>query len=283
MDDASIHAALDQLPLLQGMPDDVRAEIARVLVAVSEVMDVDVGKGLIQEGALGGTTGYVLLTGAVEVERAGAAPVRVAAPVLLGEMQQFNPQAFRTATVTATEPGKALRFRWPQFYAHARLTLREEAQTLLLAQLERLVWDRFHTGAVLDVPLFRALPNSWRLRAALLLVWIAHLRDYPGGSLLIEKGRPCGAMGHLLIKGTVALISGDQTRQVLTAPDLIGLHPDFDPDRVWTATARAQDDAASYVFSWQEYLAILERRLKPEEYAAFLTAARQAKQEHFAY
>lgn len=283
MDNATIQAALERLPLLEAMPEHVRADVMQVMTAVSEVVDVNPGKALIQEGALGGTTGYVLLTGAVEVERTGSPPVPVAAPAILGEMQQFNPQALRTATVTGAEAGAALRFRWPQFYAHARMALGEEAQGQLLAQLERLVWDRFHSGAVLDVALFRTLPNGLSLRAALSLVWNARLHDYPPGAILVEKDQPCGSVGHLLIKGAVALVSGDQTRHTLTAPDLIGVHPDFDPDRAWTATARAQDDATAYTFSWQEYMATLQRRLTSDEYATFLAAARQAKERHFAY
>jgi len=282
MDAAVVREALMGLSLLAGMPEDVRVEVAEALVGVSELVAPEKGKALFQEGAIGGARGYVLLTGAVVVNREGAEPVQVSAPAVLGEMQQFSLQQYRTATVTVSKSGYALAFDWADFYARARSTLGDEAQGMLLAQIERLVWDRVHSGAVLDVAFFRALPKDWRVRAALLLVWVARPRDFPAGAVLFEEGRPCAGAGYLLIKGSVSLSVSNRQPHVVRAPDLIGVHSEFDPDRRWTATARAMEDVAAYLFSWQEYTVILQRRLDPEAYETFLDIARRAREHHFA-
>lgn len=283
MDTTTALTLLRQLPLVCAMPEETRDTLATLFLEISEAEPLTVGDKLIQEGALGGATGYVLLEGAVEASRECAPAVRLRAPALFGEMQQFNPEALRTATVSVTEGGSALKFLWQDLYAGAREVLDKVNQARFLEAVEQMVWERFHAGTVAGLALFRQLPDRLRLRSSLHLLWIAQPRRFEDGETLFAEGEACGDVGFQLNSGTVTLLAGGKVRATLQAPELIGVMPDFDPERTWTATARAEGSICACRFSWQEYMARLQESLAPDEYAAFHDAAREAQREHFAW
>ncbi len=272
-----------RLPLVAAMPPATQDNLAGLFVDVSEVVPLTPGEALIHEGALGGSAGYLLLEGAVEVTRECAPAVQLKAPALFGEMQQFNPQALRTATVTPTAPGSALKFTWQELYTRARDALSKADQEHFANAIEESVWERFHADALADMPLFRRLPDRLRLRASLNLMWVARPRRYGDGEELFAQGEPCGDVGFQLTDGSVSLFSGGQKTATLHAPALLGVMPEFDPDRMWTATARAQGPASACRFSWQEYMVRLKETLSAEDHAVFCEAARAAVDEHFAW
>ncbi|MFP4502243.1 MAG: cyclic nucleotide-binding domain-containing protein [Candidatus Hydrogenedentota bacterium] len=270
------------LPLFDAMPPALRNRAAAALSAVSQEVAFAQGEALIEEGALSASAGYVLLDGRVEVTRAGMEAVTVPAPALLGEMQQFHPLGQRTATVRATGPVQALRFPWQAFYDRAKQTLNVSEVAQLIGAIEYCVRERFHAEQVIELPLFQNLPANVKLSASLLLMWEGTPVRCNDGDTLFRQGDMCGAKGYVLLSGRVKLVSGG-AMHMEEAPALLGVMPDFDPDLTWSATATADGVAEVLAFSWQNYLAMLQQRATPEEYAIFLEAARTAATRAFAH
>jgi len=271
------------LPLLAQVPGPARERIAELFLGVSRVLDLEAGDILIQEGALGGTAGYILVHGQVSVERRGAPEVRLDSPALLGEMQQFNPQEQRTATVTAENNGVALKFGWLDLYARAKEALSEDEQHLLLAAIERCVWERFHEEVLLDLPLLRGLPDQLRLQICILLHWLAQPVTARAGETLFVQGATCGGHGYLLIEGKVALLAGGQTLGQVQAPSILGIFPAFDPDASWTATARATEGVSALKFNWQALDLLLAQWLSAQGREQFRTALDAAQDRDFVH
>ncbi len=267
------------LPLFEGLEEACRKPIAELLLRLSREMTLDDGEQLIQEGALGGTAGFILMAGQVLVERSGAAPITVCAPALLGEMQQFNPQSLRTASVCAQGEAVVLRFGWQELYAQARLELEETIQGLLLGAIERCVWERFHEGALLDLPLLRRLPDQLRLQIALMLHWVAQPVFFEPGETLFRSGELCGSHGFLLLTGSVNLGGRGQ----VNAPALLGILPQFEPDLTWRATATAETAVSGLKFNWQALNLLIEQRLAPATRALFDAAVAAARVQEFCH
>lgn len=271
------------LPLLAQIPLSARDRIAELFLGVSRSMEMEGGDILIQEGALGGTAGYVLVKGQVTVERTGTPALLLDAPALLGEMQQFNPQALRTATVIAESDAVALKFGWPDLYARAKEMLSKDEQHLLLAALEHCVWERFHEEVLLDLPLLRGLPDQLRLQICILLHWLAQRVTVPKDETLFLQGETCGGRGYLLLEGNAVLISGGQTRGQVHAPDILGIFPEFDPDASWTASARANEPVSALKFNWQELDLLLAQRLSASGLEQFRAALVKAQERDFVH
>jgi len=271
------------LALLQAMPEDTQEEVAGLFVQVSEKIAFSDGEVVLHEGDLGGAAGFVLLDGLVEVERANAAPIRMQAPALLGEMHQFNPRAQRTATVRAKGFAVALKFSWQELYGRAKADLSERRQHLLMDGIERMVWQRFDRETLMDLALFRGLTDKLKLRVCLLLQWIAEPRSLKDGAVLFKQKEMCGAMGYLLTAGRMQISVAGQASRVLTAPDMVGVMPVFDPDLQWRATAAAQGDVQLLRFSWQHYVAMLQQRLTPGEQQQFADSLKAHAASHFVH
>lgn len=269
MNESELASRLRELPLIRPLPEDAKARAAGVFLRVSKTMMYEDGDSLIKERALGGQDGYVLLEGEVVIHKEAKAPVVVAAPALLGEMLQFNPRAQRTATVRARGQATALKFPWEEFYAQAKQTLSEAEKDLLLESIERSVWERFGRETIIDLALFNGLPDLLKLRACLVLQWIVQHRTLADGERLFAQDDMCGAIGYVVVQGAIRLVKTNYPPRIVDAPDVIGVMPRFDPGLQWSATATAQGDAQLLRFSWQEYTAMLQRRLTQQEYALF--------------
>lgn len=270
-----------QLPLLQFVPDSMRGRVAQLFAGVSSVISTTPGNALVRRGELGGDTGYVLLDGAAEVMRDDGASIRVDSPALLGEMYQFNPHAERTATVRAVEPGRALKFSWQAFYSQAKATLPEEEQGQMMGAIERCILERFDRGALLNLALFRGLPDELRLRVCLLLQWVTHPIAFRDGETLFEQGAMCGGEGYLLARGSVDLRKAGQFVETRSAPDLLGAMPEFDPDLRWTASATARGAVETLRFAWLELNALFVQRSTRKEQELFAQAIRANAASHF--
>ena len=121
-------SSLEAIPLLREMPDNARRQLIEMLLGTSEIAELEDGSALFHQGDLGGDAGFVLLSGTVRVEREGFPSVTMDAPAILGEIQQFNPRAQRTATVLAKGFVRTLRFSWQALYEKAREVLTHEEQ-----------------------------------------------------------------------------------------------------------------------------------------------------------
>ncbi|MBP8128105.1 MAG: cyclic nucleotide-binding domain-containing protein [Candidatus Hydrogenedentes bacterium] len=283
MERGEVLRTLQGLPLVQYIPEAQRGAVAALFADVSKEVALAPGEILIRQGELGGETGYVLVDGSVEVEPDAGAPIRLMAPALLGEMNQFNPQAQRTATVRALTPIHALRFAWPAFYAKARSSFSVAGQGLIVDAMERCVLERFHRSMLLDLALFEGLDDALKLRVCLLLQWVTQPVAFSSGQVLFEQGGMCGGEGWLLTHGEVELRMAGQTHDVRHAPDLLGVLPQFDPGLRWTATAAARGPVEALKFSWLEFNALFMQRAAAEAQAHFWVAVKNNAHRHFVH
>lgn len=270
-----------QLPLLGYVPDGMRGRIAQLFAGVSKVVATAPGDALVRRGELGGDTGYVLLDGAAEVIRDEGPPIRVDSPALLGEMYQFNPHAERTATVRALEAGRALKFSWQAFYGQAKAALPDEERGQLMGAIERCILERFDRGSLLNLALFRGLPDELRLRVCLLLQWVTHPIAFRDGDTVFEQGAMCGGESYLLARGNVDIRKAGVFVETRTAPDLLGVMPEFNPELRWTASAVARGAVETLRFAWLELNALFVQRSSQKEQGLFAAAVRSNASSHF--
>jgi CRP-like cAMP-binding protein len=274
---------LSGLPLLEPMPDEARRRVARLLVKVGERLTVPDGQVLIRQGDLGGEKGFALLDGNVVIEPLGSDRLTVSAPALLGEIQQFNPRAQRTATVRASGPVIALRFFWQDFYARAKEELTQDEQNRLMDSLEYTVCQRLACDTFADYPILGSLGASLCARVSIALHWIAQRINVPDGSILFEQNSLCGAAGYLLAEGTIQLQMAGRPCGVVTAPNVIGVMPAFDAGLRWSATAIARGPVQVLKFSWLNFMAMLEQRLSTEDLRQFTNAVQASAGSYFAH
>jgi hypothetical protein len=277
--DRSQTETIARLPLLASAPETLRQRIADIMGVVGEQAAVAQGEALLHEGHLGENLGYVLVEGAVTVEKAGTPPVRLNAPALFGEIQQFNPRAQRTATVRAVTPVVVIRFSWDSLYTRAKETLSEDEQHLLMDALERSACERLACEHLVDLAIHRGLAGPLKVRLSLALHWVAQTVTLTDGATLFEQNGLCGDAGYLLLHGAVELKSGGRLVRTLSAPIVIGIFPEFNPDLRWTATAIAKGDCEFRKFSWLNYQAALRRRLSQQEQRQFEAALEAAAAE----
>lgn len=282
MDESSQLEQLLALSLLSGMPEDTRVRVARLFLGAGQVEHLADGDTLLRQDALGGDTGYVILTGQVQVEKEGGS-LQVTAPALLGEMYHLNPHAHRTADVTAQGDVEALRFSWRALYQQAKQDLAPNEQMLLMSGIERTVLERFQREMLMDLPLFRGLPDHLRLRASLALLWLAHPVHLSDGELLFEQTGMCGDTGYLLTHGAIELSRAGQGTANVAPPNVIGVMPDFDPNLRWTATARAKGNTEVQRFAWLEFMRTLQQRLSTNEQQELDACIRKQMGAHFAH
>lgn len=272
---------LSELPLVQNMPDETKERVATLLLDVSKPVTWFEDDTLLHQGWLGGDAGFVLLEGNVEINKEGEDPIVVSAPALLGEMHQFNPRALRTATVRVVGEVRILRFVWQELYAKARQRLAEAEQNMLMDGIEHSAWERFNRDTLIDLALFRGIPERLRLRIVLLLQWIVEPVVLVDGQVLFKQGDVCGGMGYLLLQGNVALSRAQCPAQQVGSPSILGVMPRFDPDLKWTATANAQGKVELLKFSWGEYVKRLQQRLSHQEQRQVADAINANAKEHF--
>ncbi|NUM56250.1 MAG: cyclic nucleotide-binding domain-containing protein [Candidatus Hydrogenedentes bacterium] len=119
------------LPFITELPEPLRARIAMCLLWIGQPAQFAVGDAIFVQGDEDENTGCVLLQGEVEVLRGNQDAVRVQAPELLGEMQQLEPTAQRTATVQAIADAQTLLFSWHDFVVYSAVLLTTEEQIVL--------------------------------------------------------------------------------------------------------------------------------------------------------
>jgi len=251
---------LESLSLFQQVEPGIRGKLLDLFLKTGKIESHDTDAMLLHEGDVGGDIGFVLLDGAVRVSRDAGGELTLPAPAMLGEMQQLNPHATRTATVTAAGPCTVLRFGWMPLYLEARMSLDEAAQSSLQAAIETLVWDRFHQEAMLDAPIFSGLSHEQRLKLCLTLLWISKRKVCQPGQSLFEQDAVQGSTGFLVMKGAVKLERDGQHHGERVAPDILGLTQEFDPQRKWSLSAVALTPVLALRFDWNELEAYLIQR-----------------------
>ena len=263
-----IEAALG-LSALEDLSERSRRQIVGAFCDTGEITAFSAGDPLTKQGGIGGDAGFVLMRGEVVIEQQGEAPLTVSAPALLGEMSQWNPRAQRVATVTCRGPAEVLRFSWREAHARAQERLDPADHARLMEAIERIALQRFQREDLLDLPLLRALPAELRLRICILLQWVARPLQLGADALLFETDALCDDTGYLILQGEIAVSRFGEAPRVIAAPDLIGIHPQFDPDLRWRATARALTRVEVLRFAWRVFLSLLDKRMSAEERKRF--------------
>jgi CRP-like cAMP-binding protein len=140
METDEIQNLLCGLPFMLDMPESLKQRVGIILLDISDLETIDVGAELFREGDRASQDGYIVLSGSVRVEKSYAKSSTAYAPVLLGEVKQFNPRSERTATVRANEDLDALHFDWTKFNnaVHARLDATD--QDVLRKSLLNYAW-----------------------------------------------------------------------------------------------------------------------------------------------
>ena len=280
MDTTEHREKLSGLPFLQGLPDDAKEKICAVIEGVSEETTASSGGELLQEGHLAFASGYILLEGTVSVEREGLDSLELTAPRLLGEMSQFIQDDARTATIRAITDASFLKFSWDDFYERSEKDLSKEENAALIQAIEMIVWDRYDLQDILNIAMLRDLSEELKVRVCLPFPWIGKQVKLEHNESLFKAAARCKAQGFLLIRGKIALIWPGEEK-VVSAPNIIGIMPNNKPERIWTASARADGDAEVLAFSWIEYNDKLKERLTNNELMQFFESLKNNAKRHF--
>ena len=131
------------LSVMNAFPDQLRQRIAAVFEEVSESESLERDAYLIHMGDRSCDDGFILLKGSVAIRRRVSPPFKAEGPVLLGEMKQSNPNAERTADVTALEDIEVLRFDWDRFYALLKERLAPSEFAIFSRALQDYSWRHF--------------------------------------------------------------------------------------------------------------------------------------------
>jgi CRP-like cAMP-binding protein len=140
-----VDGALAELPFMLDFTEGLQYRVMAALKEVSTLDTFAMGTQLFEEGDEGSDCGYVVLKGAVTVERSTGFSANVQAPVLLGEMKQFhfNLSDARAATVRAAESLEVLRFDWGRLYTVIDDRTTDEERKVIREALESYAWMHF--------------------------------------------------------------------------------------------------------------------------------------------
>lgn len=269
------------LPVLEGLSDDTKERICAVIMGVSEETTASSGEDLLQEGHLAFASGYILLEGTVSVEREGLDSIELTAPKLLGEMSQFIEDDARTATVRAASDASFLKFSWDDLYARAEKELSKEENAAFRQAIEQVVWDRYDLSNLMGLAMLGELSDEMKVRVCLPFPWISKQVKLANNEPLFTVGARCKGQGFLLTRGKISLIWQGADEKVVSAPNIIGIMPNNKPERIWSASARANGDAELLAFSWIEYNGKLKERLTNQETKQFFESLKNNAKRHF--
>ncbi len=103
------------IPALRKLGERLRDRVSEILVEIATERTFEAGEILYEKDSADENSGAILLDGVLEVTRNSGDKIQVPAPDLMGEMQQFNDNAKRTATVCAKTQSLTLVFFWHNF------------------------------------------------------------------------------------------------------------------------------------------------------------------------
>jgi CRP-like cAMP-binding protein len=143
MTSKEIRDAVLRVRTVAGLSEELRGQVAEILLTVSQPRSVAKGTVWLHEGEHTENKGYILLKGAVGIQKSESPPVECRGPELLGEMMQFNPLHLRTATVVTLEDSVVLRFLWDDFWALTAKQLSASDQEKVKDAVKDLAWRHF--------------------------------------------------------------------------------------------------------------------------------------------
>ncbi|MDZ4861638.1 MAG: cyclic nucleotide-binding domain-containing protein [Candidatus Hydrogenedentes bacterium] len=122
---------LSSVAMILDLPEPMRTRVSMIFLWVGQPARFSPGDCIFVQGDEDENTGCVLLRGEVDVIRAHETAIPVVAPELLGEMQQLEPTAQRTATIQAVTEVESLLFSWHDVVAYAGMLLTSDEQLVL--------------------------------------------------------------------------------------------------------------------------------------------------------
>jgi hypothetical protein len=107
-------------PLAKKLPEEMKQRFVMVLLWVADTVDVSREEVLFQLGDRGTKEGCLILEGMVRIKTESNDTKTIEAPDILGEVQLFTPDGFRTATVEVVVGGKILKWKWKDWSREAQ-------------------------------------------------------------------------------------------------------------------------------------------------------------------
>ena len=138
-----IRTRIHAIPVVHDLPESIRTRLAMILLGLGHEVTATEGQVLFEEGEGDNDVAYVLIVGRVRVEKTEVPQVVVEAPELLGEVVKFSPFARRSATVTAEEEAKLLKFLWTPFFEAVDRIFNHDEQLDVRHALEDIAWSHF--------------------------------------------------------------------------------------------------------------------------------------------
>ncbi len=139
---SEIRAALLEVSLVKELPRHMRRRMAMIFLWTTESRMVEAGEHVYEQGAQDENGGSILVSGTVEIAKAGCEAEVVSAPEVLGEIQQFMPNRERTATVKSLEGGCILTFSWQDLADAAAEVFTPGECEILRALITQMAWGR---------------------------------------------------------------------------------------------------------------------------------------------
>ena len=141
MDSVELRTAILDVAFMRHFSEDLRGKVAVLFQEVAALRRVPKNAAWIRQNEPAENKGYLLVEGAVAIQKPDAPEISCEAPELLGEMMQFNPTHLRTATVVAMRDCVVLQFLWDDFWARTRQRLSEPEQEKVRQVLEEVAWE----------------------------------------------------------------------------------------------------------------------------------------------
>jgi CRP-like cAMP-binding protein len=132
-----------QLAVLQGLSPKLRAKMADIFLGVASPQRVSANTVLFRKGQASNDEGFVLLDGDVSVLKEGVPEFIAPAPDIIGEIAHISPAKQRSASVSAANELKILRFKWSAFLNAAQQHLSAEEVQQFTSALQEYAWKHF--------------------------------------------------------------------------------------------------------------------------------------------
>lgn len=143
MSDNSTVRQIRAITFMRDLDKGLQDKVIELFAIAATPFVIEAGTIIFKEGSAASDEGILLLQGEIAIRKSTAPEHIAAAPDLIGEMGQYNPQKTRTATVVAHTRLKVLRFEWPSFHKAADCRLSPSEQQQVNRVLQDHAWRHF--------------------------------------------------------------------------------------------------------------------------------------------
>lgn len=105
---------------------------------------------------------------------------------------------------------------------------------------------------ILGTPLVKSLPENMQLRFTMILLGYSETKEVTREQQIFKQGEKDTGTGCIIIEGMVRIITEQDNKKTIEAPDILGEVQIFTPDRVRTATVEVVVGGKILVFSWKD-------------------------------